>query len=418
MRKISRRAAIGTLAAGSAIIGAPSIRRATAQGAPLKIGHVGPMSGSAGSMGQRAVIGVDIAAKKINAAGGILGRQVEVLYRDDKASPAEAGLVTRDLMGQGCQIILGGWLTAPTNGTIPVVESEKGMLVVLGASQPAFTRDQFSKRMFRMIFDSVMYQYGRAISAARKYPNIRSWSVIMPDVEFAHVGYKVFVAATKQSFPAGTNITFHEPVLHKFGATDYKVQIAKLYEQRADALLTMNIDADTITFFQQAAATPLPASYKAIYENGFGEYMAEKLGANMPPNFWSFLSFWANAKDATAEAKSFYKEWIARTGKTDSDNLGAGGYTGLMSIMHAANQAKSLDIDALIAGLETVRFESVYGTNFGFRKEDHQGLVPTCNVKFAKKSSPPGWEIVDYDPVKAEQTMGPPTPGKKYEIPA
>jgi branched-chain amino acid transport system substrate-binding protein len=418
MRKISRRAAMGTIAGASIVLGAPSIRRVTAQGAPLKIGHIAPMSGPTGSMGQRASIGVDVAVKKINAAGGILGRPVEVLLRDDKASAAEAGLVTRDLMGQGCQIILGGWLTAPTNGTLPVVDAEKGLLLILGASLPAFTRDLFNKRAFRMTFDSVMYQYGRAISAARKYPNLRSWSVIMPDVEFAHTGFKVFKAAVTASYPKGTQLTFHDPVLHKFGATDYKVQIAELYKQRADALLTMNIDADTITFFQQAAATPLPASYKVIYENGFGEYMADKLATNLPPNFWSFMTWWVGATESTNEARNFHKELVARTGKPDSDNLIAGSYTGLMAILNAANAAKSVEPDALIPALETIRFESVFGQNFGFRKEDHQSLTSTVNVKFDKQAAAPGWKITDYDWVKGEETMGPPTPGQKYEVPA
>jgi branched-chain amino acid transport system substrate-binding protein len=417
MRKITRRTALGTLAAGSVILGAPAIKRVTAQGAPFKLAHIGPMSGAASSMGQRGQIGVDMAIKKLNASGGILGRQVEALYRDDKASPAEAGLVTRDVMGQGAQVVFGGWLTAPANGSIPVVESEKGLMITLGASQPAFTREQFTRRNFRLVFDSIMYHYGRAVAAAQKYPNISSWSVIMPDVEFAHIGYKVFVAATKQSYP-GKNITFHEPVLHKFGATDYKVQIAKLYEQKADALLTMNIDADTIAFFTQAQATPLLPTYKAIFENGFGEYMADKLSANMPPNFWSFQTWWAGAKEATNEAKEFFKEYNARTGKVDSDNLSASGYTSVMAIANAAKLKKSLDVDALIEGLEEVRFDSVLGANYGFRKEDHQGLTPTVNVRFESQSAAPGWKVAEYIRVEAEKTMGPPTPGKKYEIPA
>src|SRR5947208_15575116 len=57
---------------------------------PIKIGAVLPFSGGVELYGRHAKIGLDLAAKDINAAGGILGRPVEVVYADVKTDPAVA----------------------------------------------------------------------------------------------------------------------------------------------------------------------------------------------------------------------------------------------------------------------------------------------------------------------------------------
>ena len=65
---------------------------------PIKIGAVLPFSGGVELYGRQAKLGLDLAAKEINAAGGILGRPVEVVYADDKTDPAVAVDATRKLI--------------------------------------------------------------------------------------------------------------------------------------------------------------------------------------------------------------------------------------------------------------------------------------------------------------------------------
>src|SRR3979409_787181 len=67
-----------------------------AQGAePIKIGAVLPFSGGVELYGAQAKLGVDLAAADINAAGGILGRPVEIVYRDDGTRPNIAAAPAR-----------------------------------------------------------------------------------------------------------------------------------------------------------------------------------------------------------------------------------------------------------------------------------------------------------------------------------
>nr|WP_173642338.1 ABC transporter substrate-binding protein [Bradyrhizobium sp. 41S5] len=72
--------------------------RAAETSAPVRVGAVLPFSGGAELYGEQARLGLDLAAKDINAAGGILGRLVEIIYADDKTRPQAAAEAMRSLV--------------------------------------------------------------------------------------------------------------------------------------------------------------------------------------------------------------------------------------------------------------------------------------------------------------------------------
>ena len=61
-----------------------------AEGDPIRIGYFGPLTGGTAQAGQAALNGCQIAVDEINANGGVLGRQLEMVAYDDKSSPEEA----------------------------------------------------------------------------------------------------------------------------------------------------------------------------------------------------------------------------------------------------------------------------------------------------------------------------------------
>src|SRR6202022_4113064 len=73
---------------------------------PIRIGAVLPFSGGVELYGQQAKLGLDLAVKDINAAGGVLGRPVEVIYADDKTRPASAVAGTRELIERHCVLAI------------------------------------------------------------------------------------------------------------------------------------------------------------------------------------------------------------------------------------------------------------------------------------------------------------------------
>ena len=97
---------------------------------PIRIGAVLPFSGGVELYGQQAKLGLDLAAREINAAGGILGRSIEVIYADDKTRPASAEAAMRALIESDRVLAVVGPVTsANLNAIAPVAERLKTPLL-------------------------------------------------------------------------------------------------------------------------------------------------------------------------------------------------------------------------------------------------------------------------------------------------
>jgi urea transport system substrate-binding protein len=97
---------------------------------PIRIGAVLPFSGGVELYGQQAKLGLDLAVKDINAAGGILGRPVEVIYADDKTRPESAAAAMHALIeNEGVLAVVGPITSQNLNAVAPVAESLKTPLL-------------------------------------------------------------------------------------------------------------------------------------------------------------------------------------------------------------------------------------------------------------------------------------------------
>jgi urea transport system substrate-binding protein len=97
---------------------------------PIRIGAVLPFSGGVELYGQQAKLGLDLAAKDINAAGGILGRPVTVIYADDKTRPASAVTAMHALIeSDGVVAVVGPITSQNLNAIALVAESLKTPLL-------------------------------------------------------------------------------------------------------------------------------------------------------------------------------------------------------------------------------------------------------------------------------------------------
>jgi urea transport system substrate-binding protein len=96
---------------------------------PIRIGAVLSFSGGVELYGQQAKLGLDLAVKDINAAGGILGRPVEVIYADDKTRPASAATAMQSLIESGVLAVVGPITSQNFNAVTPVAESLKTPLL-------------------------------------------------------------------------------------------------------------------------------------------------------------------------------------------------------------------------------------------------------------------------------------------------
>ena len=114
-------------------LGLPALVQAQATG-PIKVGTILPLSGGAGPQGQHVTNAVRVMAALINESGGVLGRQIEVVSRDDESTPAVGVSRATDLMSQGVAVIIEGWNSPVTLAMQPVI-ARGGVLDITAISK-------------------------------------------------------------------------------------------------------------------------------------------------------------------------------------------------------------------------------------------------------------------------------------------
>lgn len=124
------------LAGAAALAGSAAFPRLTlAQGAPIKIGTLTPLTGAGGPYGPVMVKAVKAVIDEVNAAGGVLGRKVELISEDDQTSPEAGVRAARKLIDvDKVSAILGTWASSVTTAVAPLCwESKTFLATVSGA---------------------------------------------------------------------------------------------------------------------------------------------------------------------------------------------------------------------------------------------------------------------------------------------
>jgi branched-chain amino acid transport system substrate-binding protein len=130
-----------TLFAGAASLAIALAFAATPASAQIKIGVAGPITGEYATFGKQLTDGADLAAADINAKGGVLGQQIEVLKGDDACDPKQAVSVANKFAGEGVKFVAGHFCSS---SSIPAskVYTEEGILQITPAStNPKFTEE-------------------------------------------------------------------------------------------------------------------------------------------------------------------------------------------------------------------------------------------------------------------------------------
>jgi ABC-type branched-subunit amino acid transport system substrate-binding protein len=133
MNRISRRAALQGATALAASVFAPAVVQA--QSGPLQLGVLTPLTGAGGFDGPRMLKAMQAVATEVNAAGGLLGRQIELIVEDDQTNPEAAVRAARKLIDVSkVPVIMGTWASAVTAAVAPVCwESKTFLTTVSGA---------------------------------------------------------------------------------------------------------------------------------------------------------------------------------------------------------------------------------------------------------------------------------------------
>jgi len=371
---IKRREFMAGAAATTALAGAPAIVRA--QGAPIKIGEINSYTAiPAFTLPYRN--GWQLAAEEINAAGGLLGRRIEVISRDDAGKPEDAVRLAGELVNaEKVDILAGTFLSNIGLAVSDFAAKNKRLFLAAEPLTDAIVWSQGNRYTFRLRPSTYM-QAAMLVEEAAKLPAKR-WALVSPNYEYGQSAVKWFKELLSKARPDVQYVAEQFPAL---GRIDAGATVQALASANPEAIYNVTFGPDLTNFVRQGNTRGLFEGRSVVsLLTGEPEYL-DPLKDETPPG-WIVTGYpWEqiNTPAHTAFLDAYRKKF------NDYPRLGSVvGYETIRSIAAGVRKAGSVDTDALIAAMKGVSYESVCGP-VTYRAGDHQCTLGAYVGKTAVK---------------------------------
>jgi branched-chain amino acid transport system substrate-binding protein len=355
---------------------------------PIRIGEINSYSGLATVYTFPYRDGLKMALKEINEAGGVLGRPLEFVFRDDKLRPDEAVKAARELVFQERVDILAGCISSSVGLALSAWARESKFLYFATHCQSSrLTWDDGHPYIAHTTNNTNQYMRALAKRAAT-YPYTK-WAQISQDYEYGHNLWEEFWSYLKQLKPDVQILKQNWP---KLGETDHSSYITALLQSGAEVFFSGLWGSQEIAFVKQAKPFGLFDKLHFFSASVGNPDELDPLGKDAPVGAVTTGFAWYDAK-----MKQLHPElsgWVQRYmkwSKGKEPKLGATwGYATAYIIAEAIKRAGSTDHKRIIGALdEGYEMHFPWGTVV-MRGCDHQALPPqwTGVVKFNAEGRP------------------------------
>ena len=414
---ITRRSLLKSTAAAAAL-SAGAARIVRAQPAPVKLGVMLPMSGIGAEAGAAWLAGIKAAQLMWNEQGGLLGRPIELVVRDDKFTAAGAVSAARELAGEGVNLIVGCAQSPMALAVAPILPELKAVVVAPAPTVMSLTHEQFNPYFFRAASNASMLFGGIGSMLANRFPDVDSWATIVPDSENGRDMVRYFNKGVQRAAAAsGKSPRLLEPVYASLNKADYRVEINSLMNSGAQGLFVGLTAAPCVSLLQQGRAVGMDKKFKVIGEAGTELMIAKAMQKSTPSNLWG-VTFWAPElepfKSSFPLSRKLMEGIVKVTGNAHPPGIVQATHRSALAIFNAVKKAGSIESPAVIKALEGLQFDTAAGP-YLIRKEDHQGVGSAYFAKIGAREAAPGYGLEDVIVLNEADVVEPPSPGKKFE---
>ncbi|HET6605321.1 MAG TPA: ABC transporter substrate-binding protein [Rhodopila sp.] len=362
------------LATAGAALAAPFAARADA--APIRVGEINSYTAiPAFTLPYRN--GFQLAVEEINAKGGVLGRKLEVISRDDGGKPQDAVRIAGELLdGQKVDLLAGGYLSNIGLALSDFAQSRNKLYVAGEPLTDALVWEKGNRTCFRLRPSTYM-QAAMLVEEATKLPAKR-WVTVAPNYEYGLSAVKWFKKLLSEKRPDVSFVAEQWPAL---GKIDAGATVAALADAKPEAILNITFGADLTNFVRQG-------NTRGLFENrsvvsmltGEPEYL-EPLGDETPEGW--IVTGYPQAAVTTPANAALIDAYRKRFDKVPGMGSVVG-YVLLHSIAAGITRAGEVETDKLVAGFSGAGFDTPFGPA-SYRALDHQGTLGTFVGKTAVK---------------------------------
>jgi branched-chain amino acid transport system substrate-binding protein len=362
---IERRMFLRTGVVCAALFALDGIRAAWAA-EPIRIGDINSYSGlPAFTLPYRN--GWQLALAEINDKGGVLGRPLEVISRDDGGNPGNALTAANELLAREKVSLLMGTFFSHVGLAVSDFAKQKKVLFV--AAEPlsdALTWDKGNRYTFRLR-PSVHMQAAMLADEAAKMPAKR-WATVAPNYEYGKSAVSAFKEIMEQKRPDIEWLAEQWPTLNKIDAGP---TVQALAQVKPEAIFNVTFAADLSQFVREGETRGLFRDRSVVsLLTGEPEYL-DPLKAETPVG-WLVTGYPWYAID-TPEHKAFVQAYQAKF--NDYPRLGSVvGYSTMMTVAAVLAKAGSTDTEKMVSAAEGIGVDTPFGRII-FRAADHQSTM-------------------------------------------
>lgn len=319
-------------------------------GDTVKLGLINSLTGAMAISEKTVSAVLHMAADEINAAGGIMGKQIELVQEDGATDWPTFAEKTEKLITSDCvAAVFGGWTSSSRKAMKPVVEKYNSLL-----------------------FYPVQYE-GLEASKNIYYTGATTNQQILPAMEFLKSqGVKtLFLAGSDYVFPRTANAIIKlyaaelgiEIVGEEYvplDKDDWTTQVAKIVDAKPDFIFNTINGSSNVGFIKAYTDAGLTAETTPIISVSIAEEEAPNMGADVTGQYAAWNYFESVQSPAN---EKFIQDWVAYDGPSDvtSDPMEAA-YTSMYLYKAMVEKAQSFDVDDINAAADGVSFDAPEGT--------------------------------------------------------
>lgn len=335
-------------------------------GSPIKIGAFGPMSGNAAAQGQSIRESVELVVKLKNAAGGIMGRPIEIVIGDDAGKPEEAAVVARRFATRDQVALAIGSVSSPASLAAAQVfrEEEVPQIVVSGTAQRITT--QGNQWVFRSAVPDRKLVSDMVDFINEKMPKLKRFGFLFVNDDFGKGGFDAFSEASKNY---GMSIVAEER--YSRGDLDFTAQLTRLRSTNPDGIVEWSRYTEGALIHRQIKQMGwdiMRFGSDGIAAPAFLDLAKDAANGVIYPTHFSPAT---SSKNPEAQA---FIELVRKTHNKSPDYVHAQAFDAINIAIAAIERAKSSDRTAVRNALRQTDHKSVRGP-FKFDQKGDPTLV-------------------------------------------
>ena len=310
--------------------------------------------------------GYQLALDEANAAGGVLGKKVEMIGYDNRCNPSEAVNVANKLIEAKVVAIVGAHCSSATLATMPLIAAAKIPMVDGVASSPKISElsgvggNEWAFRI-NPTDDDMMQALGVYLQGSK----IKRVAIVGEDTDFGRGGAAAFAAVAKQSGIEVISTDFHPQ-----SYPDFTSLLTRVQQSKPDAIAIFQLAGDQLNFLRNAMQLGVRIPYIGRFDPGGNNLQIIQAGG-----MEGSITAWTYSYLVDTPANKAFAAEVEKRHKTTPVLQTWAGYDVMRLVLKAIAEAGSTDSTKVRDAIKKIEFTNVMGAPVRFDDHNQAGKV-------------------------------------------